>query len=331
MLKDNLKTNKWVNAGNGCINIIRDLDKKSIRQILKEENLFQVQFYNRPNPRTWDLLNQYLFSERPDVYLKLIKYEEPLTDLDFLLTMNNLEHLYLDISDLNDLYKIGYLVNLKGLILSETKSKSYSLKPISRLDKLNYLQVTGLIKDIESLSHLRNLTELTLRSLTLDNLDFLSTYENLEKLHVILGGTKNFDALRGLPNLKYLELYQIRQLSDIEFISDLKNLEFLQLSSLRNISRLPDFTNSHNLRKLVLVTLKGLEDISSLGKIDLLEEFLFVAANNLTPEQFKVLQNCKNLRMATVGFGSHRKNKEFEQFCDSIGVNKFDWGKTKYL
>ena len=330
MLQDIFKTDKWINAGNGCINIQRDLDEKSIRQILKEKNLFQVQFYNRPSPKTWDLLNQYLLSERPDVYLRLTRYEEPLTDLDFLLKMNNLEHLYLDLFDLNDLSKIGGLKNLKGLILSETKSKSYSLKPISRLEKLNYLQVSGLNKEIESLSQLRNINELTLRSLTLDNLDFLSTYENLEKLHVILGGTKNYNALINLPNLKYLELWQVRQLSDIEFISELKNLEFLQLSSLRNIARLPDFTNSHKLRKLIFDTLKGLEDISTIGKIESLEEILFVAANNLTPEQFKVLKNCKNLRMATVGFGSDRKNKEFEQFRDSLGVDKYDWKKSKY-
>lgn len=314
MLQDIFKTDKWVNAGNGCINIQRDLDKKSIRQILKEKNLFQVQFHNRPSPKTWELLNEYLFSKRPDVYLRITRYDDPLTDLDFLLTMNNLEHLYLDLFDLNDLSKIGDLKNLKGLILSETKSKSYSLKPISKLDKLTYLQVSGLKKDIESLSQLKNITELTLRSLTLDNLDFLSAYEKLEKLHVILGGTKNYNALKSLPNLKYLELWQVRQLSDIEFISDLTSLEFLQLSSLRNITRLPDFTNTNKLRKLIFETLKGLEDISALGKIDLLEEILFVAANNLTPEQFKVLRNCKNLRMATVGFGSDKKIGNLKNF-----------------
>lgn len=330
MFQNIFKNDKWVNAGNGCINIQRDLDKRSIRQILKEDNLFQVQFHSKPSIKTLDLLNEYLFYKRPDVYLRLTNYSEPLTDLSFLNSMKNLENLYLDIYDIKNFNLIGELKNLKGLILSDTKSKNISLEPISNLDELNYLSISGLKKDIDSLSNLEKVNELALRSLTLDNLNFLVKYNELEKISVALGGTHNYEALINVPKLKYLELWQVRKLKEINFISDLQELEHLNLSSLRNIVELPTFTNNKKLKKLIFETLKGLKEISSLKNLTNLEEFLFVAARNLSPEQFSVLKDCENLKMASVGFGSDKKNNEFEKMMASFGVNKYDWRKSKY-
>lgn len=320
-----------MNAGNGCINVNRNLNKRDISKILKESNLFQIQFHNRPNKETWENLNSHLFSKRPDVSLRLTQYDDnPLESIEFLKDIDNLKSLYLDFRDLENLETVGELHQLNVLILSETKRKNISLEPISNLKQLEYLHISGYTRDIERISELTELKELVLRSITVEDLDFLKQLSKLSKLRFLLGGTQNFKALIAIPELAYLELWQVRMLEDIEFISQLENLEYLKLDSLRNVKSLPQFEHNSKLSKIIMNTMKGLKNVESLKNLTNLEEFLYTSANNVSPEQLQVLKHCKKLRMALVGFGSDRKNKDFELFLASRNVVKYDWRKSKY-
>ena len=323
------KNNKWFNAGNGCINVKKHLNKNDISKILNERNLFQIQFDNKPTLKTLMNLNKHLFSKRPDVYLRITNYKDPIDNLSFLIEMNHLKYLNLDLYDLADLNDIGKLTQLSGLLLSDTKRKSISLHPISNLSNLKYLQICGLSKDIKTISNLHNLTELVLRSTTLENLDFLKKLQKISKLSFILGGTKDYDVLKKLPHLSSLTLWQVHKLTDIEFISELKNLEYLKLDSLRNVIKLPMFTNNERLYVFTMNMMKGLQNVETIKNLQNLEEFLFTSANNINQSQLEVLKECKRLRMASVGFGSVRKNKEFSLFLNSISVEEFDWNKSK--
>ncbi len=320
--KEIFKGRNWLSFA-GCINVLQELNEPDVSRILRDNKLHTIQFVNKPSDRTWNLLNDSLFSKRPDVWLKLTKYSEPLTNFDFLLRMNNLRSLSVMLYDLKSIEVFGELSQLEGLILERTASKNVSLSPLLKLSNLAFLWIEGFQKDIEVLSCLTNLQVLELRSITVENLNFLRALDKLERLSVVLGGTKNFAALVDVP-LTHLTLWQVRQLSDIEFISQLRDLEYLQLDSLRNVERLPSFCYNHDkITRLNLNILNGLRDISSLATLTNLEEFLFGSARNFIPSDFIVLRGCKKLRVAKVGFGSSKKNREFEDLMTSMGVKRY--------
>jgi hypothetical protein len=126
-----------------------------------------------------------------------------------------------------------------------------------------------------------------------------------------LGGIKNFSAIAGKESIKYLELWQIRGLAEISVISSLSGLQFLFLQSLRNVSALPDLSKLNKLRRLYLENLKGLMDVSAIRRAPALAEFLHISAQNIPPELYKDLMLMPTLKYLHVGFGSRKKNKEF--------------------
>jgi hypothetical protein len=69
---------------------------------------------------------------------------------------------------------------------------------------------------IEVLSELKGREDLTLRSITTEGLDYISTLPRLWSLDIKLGGIRNLSAIAGKESIKYLGLWQIRGLSDME-------------------------------------------------------------------------------------------------------------------
>src|SRR5687767_4434848 len=92
MQHNNYKSTAWINLGKGCINVKTELDKSDIQQILKESNLSQVCLVSKLSSKTFELLNEYLFSERPDVWLRPTAFN----DFEFLKSITNLEALHID-------------------------------------------------------------------------------------------------------------------------------------------------------------------------------------------------------------------------------------------
>jgi hypothetical protein len=327
------KDTNWVSAA-GCINVLRDVEESDIPGILSDGRLHTIQFYNKPSDKTWHLLNDNLFSKRPDVFLRITDYPDLLTDFNFLLEMSNVRNLSLMLSGLTSLEVFGKIEQLEGLIIEifeKTGLKQVSLEPISKLSRLTHLRLEGYKKDIESLSKLINLQRLKLYSITLDNLDFLTGLDKLERLSFVLCGTHNYSALKHLKSLTFFELWEVRGLADIEFISELKKLRYLIIKDLRNVEKLPSFSQNYDqIEKIIFANLKGLTDVSSLSLLNNLQEFLFASANNFSPADFTMLSNLKNLRMATIGFGSKKKNEVFQELMDSSGIKKYDADSSSY-
>jgi hypothetical protein len=132
-------------------------------------------------------------------------------------------------------------------------------------------------------------------------------------LDIKLGGTNNLCAIEGMENIKYLELWQIRELSDIEVVSSLVGLQFLFLQSLRRVTALPSLNRLGKLRRIYLENMSGLEDVSSLEYAAALKEFIHVSAHNMQPGDYIPLFRNPNLKRAIVGFGSDKKNNLFQE------------------
>jgi len=212
---------------------------------------------------------------------------------------------------------------IKKLSLHATKSKKPGLELLKRFNGLASLYLEGQQRDIDVLSQLGTLEELTLRSISVPGLDFLAGLNHLWSLQIKLGGITNLSAIEGKDSIKYLELWQINGLSDLSVVSTLYGLQCLFLQSLRHVREIPNLSKLVHLRRVWLDSMKGLKDVSALQYAPCLEDFVHIAAQNMQPEQYEPLLRVRSLKRVSVGFGSKRKYQSFEHLRSKAGVPEF--------
>jgi hypothetical protein len=339
----------------GRVEIEDSLTEKEVNELANYKGLEVIQFSKPIEDSTFEILDGTLFSVRNDVTLRAYGFYSSDCDLNFLLSMPNLDSFYVEChGEVKNLDNIAALKNLKELnvsifsldnfnilskvpdtleilILGQTRSKKPDLEAINRFSKLTTLHIEGHTKNIEVIKHLTNIEDLTLRSITTKNLDFLTQLEKMWSLDIKLGGINDFSAIEGMDNIKYLELWQIRGLKDISFISTLKGLQNLFLQSLPNIEVMPSLKELVRLKKVALENMKGLKDISSLEHAPSLVEFTHWSAMNMSVENYIPLLRNPSLKRASVGFGSDKRNKQFQELAAKY--NKIDdiwWDKFLY-
>lgn len=106
-------------------------------------------------------------------------------------------------------------------------------------------------KHITCLAQMPHLKSLTLRGIKLENFTFLKEM-SLEKLELLWNANNDLCELKDLKTLKYIGLWRISRLENIDFISDLENLEVIKLQDLKHVTQLPDLTRLHKLKTIVL-------------------------------------------------------------------------------
>jgi hypothetical protein len=317
------------------VEFTRNLTPGEVEQLISDPDIRVLQCSTPVEPNTWDLLNRNLFIRRPEIELRVYGSYSSVCNLSFvsrvrnvrrfsadclmqatgvehLAALENLEELSIGIYSLESFDFLKHLPEgIKRLSLAATKSKKPRLDLLSRFRSLSHLYLEGQQQGIEVLSELMRLEDLTLRSITTEGLDYISRLPLLWSLDVKLGGVRNLYAIAGKESIKYLELWQIRGLVDISVISSLRGLQFLFLQSLRNISAIPDLSKLYKLRRLHLENMKGLKDVSAIRRAPALEEFLHISAQNISPELYKELMFMPTLENLHLGFGSRKKNEEF--------------------
>ena len=323
------------------------LTAKEIDEIASNPDVKALHCASPAQSRTWDLLNQNLFSNRPDIELRVYGFYSSICDLSFVTRLPNvrrftanclmravgvenlsslkqLEELSVGIYSLENFDFLTTLpVGMKSLFLGATKSKKPRLDALNRFRSLRKLYIEGQQNGIVVLAELQELEELTLRSISTPDLEYLARLPRLWSLDIKLGGIRNLSAIAGRENIKYLELWQIRGLSDISFISCLTGLQLIFLQALRNVSSIPDLSKLARLRRLYLENMKGLRDISAIRYAPALEQFIHVAAQNIRPVQYEDLVTHPTLEELHIGFGSKTKNDQFESLVTQSGKRKF--------
>lgn len=331
----------YVNLDASRANFWTGLTSKEIRSLVKQERLSVLQTDAPVPTETWHRLNDEFFSHRPDVTLRVY---HGVNDLSFLPVMRNVRRFsadclrsaknveaveslqllqeldigILELESFSFLYNVSPTLNRLGL--HSTLSKKPSIGMISRFPNLRTLYLEGQQKGIEAISDLPALEDLTLRSISTPNLDYVKGLNKLWSIDIKLGGIRNLKALREMPQVKYLELWLVRQLTDLSPISEMTGLQRLLLQALRNVTALPDLSKLSRLRRIDLSEMKGLRDLSAIETAPALEEFLFTSASGWEPQQFRKLLEIPTLTSALVGFGSLRKNQAFEDLAASRGI-----------
>ena len=95
------------------------------------------------------------------------------------------------------------------------------------------LYIEGQSNGIEVIGQLRGLEDVTLRSIATADLRYLSPLERLWSLDIKLGGIRSFDGIEGRDTIKYLELWQIRELEDANVVALLPGLQNVFLNPFR--------------------------------------------------------------------------------------------------
>jgi hypothetical protein len=219
--------------------------------------------------------------------------------------------------------------SLIELSLGATRSKLPDLGGLDRFRGMRKLFLEGHTKSIEVLSNLSELEDITLRSITTPDVGYLQPLTKLWSLDTKLGGIKSFSAIEGKDSLKYLELWQVKGLSDLTFISTLAGLQNLFLESLARVNMLPDFRPCGQLRRLVLSNLKSLMDFRPVEFAPVLEEFA-LSSGRCDPEDLIPALRNPSLRRISAGFGSIRKNDEFDALRMRFGKAEYEWDEFQY-
>jgi hypothetical protein len=296
---------------------------------------------------TWDLLNDRFFRMRPEVKLRLYGFYDQVCDLGFCARMDQVCHFASDclmsarhvdaIASMPSLLSLGvgiydlesldFLLHvpstLRRLFLGATRSKKPDLAPLRRFGDLTELYIEGQQKNIEVLSDLPSLEDLTLRSISTPTLDYLRGLPKLWSLDIKLGGIRDLSAIEGSETIKYLELWQIRGLDDVRVLSHLPGIQSLFLQSLPQISALPPLRQAWRLRRVFIQNLKGLRDLTELEWAPALEEFILAQGQGQQPEDLVPLLRNPRLRRANAGFGSTSRNARFIRLRNEHGIEGF--------
>ena len=334
---------KSINPSGSRVNIGPDDSWRVASLLAKSPELKVVQFFEPVSSELLASLNAELFSQRPDVELRAYGFPGKICDLSFCSLLPNLRKFRADslqeavgvetISAIPQLTLLGIGIEslesfdflrdvspaITELSLGETRSKKPDLTPVGRFKSLKRVSLTGQQKKVEALGECLELEVLMLRSVTLDSLEIIRALPRLWSLDLKLGGTSDLSALKGLENLKYLELWRIRGLENIEVISTLIGLESLFLQTLGRVSAIPPLERLTRLRKVHLEELSGLTDISSLAGAPALEELRHIASKSRVEDYLPLLES-RTLRTAHVGFGSVKKNQRFKELCHAKGI-----------
>lgn len=328
-----------INEVIGQYQITKGITKKELRSLSENPAVTSLQFASPLSKSEYDNLETIVFSKRPDILLRVYGHYGETCNLNFIkripslrkfsadslmsavgienvILLNSLEVLGIGIYDLvsfDFLDKVN--TNLDELYLYNTASKKPNIKSIGRFKQLKYLFLEGQSKGIEELNNLKNLEQIVLRSISTSNLEYLSGLPKLWSIEIKLGGIKEFNALKTIPNLKYLELWQVRNLNDLSFLSDLTQLQLISLESLKNVSSFPNVENLKFLRRVMLENMKGLKEIKNLKFCLNLEDFIFYSANNFTPRDIKPILENPNVKNVSCWFGSKKKNNDFKELA----------------
>jgi hypothetical protein len=331
-----------------------NISEREINLIINNKDVKVLQISNPVETESWSIINELLLLQRTDIEIRIYGHYSGNCDLSFIENITNVRNLAMDcLMEASNIEVLSQLPNLESLsvgiyslenfkfldslpssltqlFLGSTKSKKLNLSSLSRFLKLKALYIEGHQKGIDTIGCLSYLEKLTLRSVTTRDITFLHELKNLWYLDIKLGGIKDLIPLKRLVNLKYLELWQVRGLSNISFISSLVGLQYLFLQSLCNVTTLPDMTDLHKLRRVHLETMKGLTDIFGLSKAPAIEEFIHVDAQSILLAQYHCLFQNKSLKSASIGFGSYKNNLKILNLMKTMEIEKYSYTPFKF-
>lgn len=319
---------KWGNFS-GNINIYKDLEKENISEIINEQNIHSLQFYQFKNPKneTWEVLNDF-FEKYPNIGLRILWYD--IQDLSFYNLIPNVRKFTIASYNTFDYSKLQTNTKLKHFGIEETKSVAVDISFIKHLKDLESLYVDGMKKGLSNISFLTNLKKLTLRGVKLKNLDFLIDLKNLEELNLLFGSYQNLDSLSNLKNLKSIEFSRVRQIPNFDFLNSMQNLEKIEFEGMAKMEEIPNLSQLTKLRKIHInnnLRLSKIENIKKIPNLKLLQ--ISFAENSKANERKNIIEQCVKILMdsSTIEYTNifHWTDEITAKKLNEKGIKNWKW------
>lgn len=216
----------------GVLNIYDNLTDNDCKIICEAKRLKHIQLgANNIDSQSFKLINTQFLVKNPGITLRIhLSGRSESSDLDFLKHLPDLKSLNIFLLKNEQIDKINEFLDLTELRIG---GYNVSLKGVEKQAALRKLFIYDKVKDIGIIQKMTWLTNLTFSMQTFKNLDFLITLIDLEELHFMLGGTKNFAALPDIGKIKKLSFMRVRQLviEDLLPINKMKYLEKLSFDT----------------------------------------------------------------------------------------------------
>ncbi len=215
-----------------------------------------------------------------------------------------------------ELLKSGVLVNPMQLILEHCKTDIEKIESVYCADT-DFFEVTIIINDEEKLTikiknsiagvnlsgleKIRNMKKLVCAFDCAINVDSISELRQLTELEIIGANVSSLEFVKKLNKLKVLNLRRTRDNDDIFDISEIINLPELEklCLSCRKIMDISFLSELRNLKELILGTC-GIEDVSVLGNLEKLERLSLFGNKKI--KNFNVFEYLQNLKFLDVSF-----------------------------
>ncbi|PGZ90450.1 leucine-rich repeat protein [Bacillus sp. AFS029533] len=232
-------------------------------------------------------------------------------DLSFLSECPNIEAIYIDNHFIEDLSKLYSLKNLKKLGTGEAKVK-LELENLWTLEKL-YITWHNKISGLSKLLNLKQLSIWDYAPKTRD-LEEISNLFRLETLIITQSRIKTLKGISNLKQLKNLQLYYLRTLTDISDIDEVNNLGKLELENCKNIEDFSVIKNLNNLYQLDLFKCGDMENINFIKNLSNLRNLAFYGTK-VNDGDLSLCMNVKNVHFDNKKHYSHKSN-EFNNYFD---------------
>lgn len=196
---------------------------------------------------------------------------------------------------------------LESLSIGSTANRRIDLSVIRGFSNLRRLSVEGQTDIVRHFDCFPLLEALYLRGVGCQDFSWIERFPKLWWLWHGLCSTKSLEGLERAANLRYLELWLIKGLSDVSPIRGLGLLEELKLESLPRVNRLPDLALLTRLRGMELTNMRGLRDLSPLAQSTSIEDLYIWNARHHRLEDFRCMIGHASLKFVSLALGSDRK------------------------
>jgi hypothetical protein len=228
--------------------------------------------------------------------------------------------------------KVDHLDFLSNIVTIETlklqatfsaKSPDFSNDGLKFLEKLKYLQTSGLgYSNVDALGNLKNLNYVKLSEDNLSDISGLTSSENLEFIDLYYSKKlDNISPLNKLKNIKLIDISstQISSLKGLENSVDIHGVKAVD-TPIKNLDAL---VNAKNIYCVNAERCKHLENIEGLKNSVKLKEIILDYCSSLA--SLNGIENCKDLRVIKLS-GSGISNLDSLTNCKKI----FNNNKTKW-
>jgi len=282
----------------------KTLDEKLILTELNNNKEVIVQYSeNIYNPKSLSLLNNICEKSDENLCFRFYGYYPSCFDCSNLKYLPSVKSLFLDcLQNVSNFEEVKLLQQLKKLnigiynfdhkdflswnnlkkitylCLVETKNNNIDLKYLEEYKDINTLFLNGHIKNINSISKLTKIKELSLCIPSKSSIDFINNLTELRKLKFILGGRNNLDEINNY-SVEHLEIIRVKGFSSFKNISMFKNLRTLLIEDQIQLESIIFENEIISLSDIKIINCKTLNKIDGLSHLKNLNQIRIYKTN----------------------------------------------------